>query len=163
GYGGQTLAGTFGSLIGGALAAIPVLLAAGLIHPAPAGIRGPVLVLCAAGDGLALARIGGRVAPAPPPPGAPAPLPAPLPRQQPPRHLAGRRPPHGGGGGLGPGAPRQGGGARPCSADSAPGCWGSSCDRGRSGRPAAGCSRCWPRTRSTACCRTPPARAWRGS
>jgi ABC-2 type transport system permease protein len=62
GYGGQTLAGTFGSLIGVALAAIPVLLAAELTHPAPAAVRAPVLVLCAAGYGLALAWIGVRIA-----------------------------------------------------------------------------------------------------
>jgi ABC-2 type transport system permease protein len=62
GYGGQTLAGTFGSLIGVALATIPVILAEELIHLAPAAVRIPVLVLCAAGYGLALAWIGVRIA-----------------------------------------------------------------------------------------------------
>jgi len=62
GYGGQALAGAFGSLIGVALATLPVILAAERIHLAPAAIRIPVLVLCAAGYGLALAWIGVRIA-----------------------------------------------------------------------------------------------------
>ena len=62
GYGGQALAGTFGSLIGVALATIPVILAVELTSSAPAAVRIPVLVLCAAGYGLALAWIGVRIA-----------------------------------------------------------------------------------------------------
>ena len=62
GYGGQALAGTFGSLIGVALATLPVILALELTRSVPAAVRMPVLVLCAAGYGLALAWIGVRLA-----------------------------------------------------------------------------------------------------
>ncbi len=62
GYGGQALAGTFGSIIGVAVAIIPVILAVELTHSVPAAVRMPVLVLCAAGYGIALAWIGVRIA-----------------------------------------------------------------------------------------------------
>ena len=62
GYGGQALAGTFGSLIGVALATLPVILALELTRPVPDAVRMPTLVLCAAGYGLALAWIGVRLA-----------------------------------------------------------------------------------------------------
>jgi ABC-2 type transport system permease protein len=62
GYGGQALAGTFGSLIGVALATLPVILALELTRSVPDAVRMPALVLCAAGYGLALAWIGVRLA-----------------------------------------------------------------------------------------------------
>jgi ABC-2 type transport system permease protein len=62
GYGGQALAGTFGSIFGVVVAAIPVVLAAELTHSVPVAVRMPVLVLCAAGYGIALAWVGMRIA-----------------------------------------------------------------------------------------------------
>jgi len=62
GYGGRSVAGTFGSLFGVALATLPVILALELTDPVPATVRLPVLVLCAAGYGLALAWGGVRLA-----------------------------------------------------------------------------------------------------
>ena len=62
GYRGQALAGTLGSLIGVALATVPVILAAGA-HRLGSG-RGPDAGarVCAAGYGLALAWLGVRIA-----------------------------------------------------------------------------------------------------
>jgi len=62
GYMGYRLAGTFGSLIGTVVAVIPVVLGAVLTRSDPAVVRMPVLVLCAAGYGTALAWIGVRIA-----------------------------------------------------------------------------------------------------
>jgi ABC-2 type transport system permease protein len=62
GYGRRAVAGSFGSLFGVALAAIPVILAVELTHSVPAAVRMPALVLCAAGYGLALAWAGARIA-----------------------------------------------------------------------------------------------------
>ncbi len=62
GYMGYRLAGTFGSLFGTVVAVIPVVLAAVFTRSDPAVVRMPVLVLCAAGYGIALAWIGVRVA-----------------------------------------------------------------------------------------------------
>ncbi len=62
GFTGDRLAGTFGTLVGVAVAAIPVLLGVAFTHSDPAAVRMPVLVLCAAGYGLALAWIGVRIA-----------------------------------------------------------------------------------------------------
>jgi hypothetical protein len=45
-----------------ALAAIPVILAVEFTHAVPAAVRIPVLVVCAAGYGLALAWAGARIA-----------------------------------------------------------------------------------------------------
>ena len=62
GYGGHAAAGAFGSLFGVAIVTIPVILAAELTHSGPAAVRMPVLELCAAGYGIALAWIGMRIA-----------------------------------------------------------------------------------------------------
>jgi ABC-2 type transport system permease protein len=62
GYGGHSVAGTFGSLFGVAVATIPVILAVEFTHSVPAAVRMPVLVVCAAGYGLALAWAGTRIA-----------------------------------------------------------------------------------------------------
>ena len=62
GYMGYRLAGTFGSLFGTVVAVIPVVLGAVLTGSDPAVVRMPVLVLCAAGYGAALAWIGVRIA-----------------------------------------------------------------------------------------------------
>ena len=62
GYGGHALAGSLGSIFGVALATVPVIVAAELTHGAPAAVRAPVIVLCAAGYGLALAWAGARIA-----------------------------------------------------------------------------------------------------
>ncbi len=62
GYTGYRLAGSLGSLFGTVLAVIPVVLAAVLTSSDPAVVRMPVLVLCAAGYGIALAWIGVRIA-----------------------------------------------------------------------------------------------------
>jgi hypothetical protein len=45
-----------------ALAAIPVILAVEFTHSVPAAVRIPVIVVCAAGYGLALAWAGARIA-----------------------------------------------------------------------------------------------------
>jgi ABC-2 type transport system permease protein len=62
GYTSYGIAGNFGSLFGVAVAVIPVIIAIVLTGHAPAAVRMPVLVLCAAGYGLALAWIGVRIA-----------------------------------------------------------------------------------------------------
>ena len=62
GFIGDRLAGTFGSLLGVAVAVIPVVLGVVFTRSDPATVRMPVLVVCAAGYGLALAWAGGRLA-----------------------------------------------------------------------------------------------------
>ena len=62
GYLGYRLAGTFGGLIGTVVLVIPVVLGAVLTRSDQAVVRMPVLVLCAAGYGIALAWIGVRIA-----------------------------------------------------------------------------------------------------
>jgi ABC-2 type transport system permease protein len=62
GYKGQALASSLGSVFGAAVAVSPVVLAAVFTRSDPAVVRMPVLVLCAAGYGLALAWIGVRIA-----------------------------------------------------------------------------------------------------
>ncbi|MGE5132987.1 MAG: hypothetical protein ACM32E_08775 [Gemmatimonadota bacterium] len=62
GYGGYSLANSLGSLFGTLVAISPVVLGAALTRSAPAALRMPVLVLCAAGYGIALAWIGVRIA-----------------------------------------------------------------------------------------------------
>jgi ABC-2 type transport system permease protein len=62
GYGGYSLANALGSLFGTLVAISPVVLGAALTRSDPAVFRMPVLVLCAAGYGMALAWIGVRVA-----------------------------------------------------------------------------------------------------
>jgi ABC-2 type transport system permease protein len=62
GYVGYALGGTFGSLIGVAAAVSPVVVGVALTASDPAAVRMPVLLLCAAGYGLALAWIGVRIA-----------------------------------------------------------------------------------------------------
>ncbi len=62
GYTGQALAGSFGSLGGVAVAAVPVILAAELTQSAPADVRLPVLLACAAAYGIALTWAGARIA-----------------------------------------------------------------------------------------------------
>jgi ABC-2 type transport system permease protein len=62
GFTGHTVAGTFACLFGVALAVLPVILAAVLTQHDPAAVRMPVIVLCAAGYGLALAWAGVRAA-----------------------------------------------------------------------------------------------------
>jgi ABC-2 type transport system permease protein len=62
GYTSYGIAGNFGSLFGVAVAVIPVIIAIVLTGHAPAAVRMPVLVLCAAGYGLGLAWIGVRIA-----------------------------------------------------------------------------------------------------
>ena len=62
GYMGQALGGTLGSMLGTGLAVTPVLVAAVLTRPDPAAVRMPVILLCAAGYGIALAWTGVRIA-----------------------------------------------------------------------------------------------------
>jgi len=62
GFTGDRLGGTLGSLVGTAVAVIPVVLGVVFTRSDPATVRMPVLVVCAAGYGLALAWIGGRAA-----------------------------------------------------------------------------------------------------
>ena len=62
GYIGYAYAGTFGSLLGVAAAVSPVILGVALTRSDPAVARILVLVLCAAGYGIALAWIGARFA-----------------------------------------------------------------------------------------------------
>ncbi len=59
---GYRLAGTFGSLFGTVVAVIPVVLGVEFTRSDPAMVRMPVLVLCAAGYGIALAWVGVRIA-----------------------------------------------------------------------------------------------------
>jgi ABC-2 type transport system permease protein len=62
GYRGPALAGTLGSIFGTAAAVSPVVLGAVFTRSDPAVVRMPVLVLCAAGYGIALAWGGVRIA-----------------------------------------------------------------------------------------------------
>ena len=62
GSGGQAFVGAIASIGGVALATVPVILAAELTHSVPAAVRLPVLALCAAGYGIALAWTGTRIA-----------------------------------------------------------------------------------------------------
>jgi len=62
GFIGDRLGGSLGSLVGTVVAAIPVVLGVVFTRSDPATVRMPVLVLCAAGYGLALAWTGGRLA-----------------------------------------------------------------------------------------------------
>jgi type IV secretory pathway TrbD component len=62
GFIGDRLAGTLGTLVGTAVAVIPVVLGVAFTGSDPATVRMPVLVVCAAGYGLALVWIGGRFA-----------------------------------------------------------------------------------------------------
>ena len=58
GYMGQSVLATFGNLLGVGAAIAPVAVAAVLTSSAPAAVRMPVLVACAAGYGLVLAWLG---------------------------------------------------------------------------------------------------------
>jgi ABC-2 type transport system permease protein len=58
GYMGQRLVGTLGSLVGTGVLVVPVVLAVVFTRSDPAGVRMPVLVVCAAAYGLALAWAG---------------------------------------------------------------------------------------------------------
>ena len=62
GYSGSAMGASFGSLFGTALAVGPVAAAVVLTGAVPAAVRLPVLVLCAAGYGTALAWAGVRLA-----------------------------------------------------------------------------------------------------
>ena len=62
GYGGYSLVNSLGSLVGTLVAISPVVLGAALTRSDPAVFRMPVLVLCAAGYGIALAWTGVRIA-----------------------------------------------------------------------------------------------------
>jgi ABC-2 type transport system permease protein len=62
GYGSYTFGGVLGSLFGVAVAVTPVIIAVVLTDGEPAAVRMPVLVLCAAAYGFALACIGVRTA-----------------------------------------------------------------------------------------------------
>jgi ABC-2 type transport system permease protein len=62
GYTGYLALGRLGSLIGTVILIIPVILAVAFTRSDPAGVRMPVLVVCSAAYGLALAWAGVRVA-----------------------------------------------------------------------------------------------------
>ena len=62
GYAGYSLAGSFGSLLGVAVAISPIVLAALLTRSDPAVVRMPLLVVCGAVYGTVLAWIGVRIA-----------------------------------------------------------------------------------------------------
>jgi ABC-2 type transport system permease protein len=62
GYSGPALAGTFGSLVGVGLAAVPVIVAAELTSSVSPAVRLPVLLFCAAGYGIVLAWAGAQIA-----------------------------------------------------------------------------------------------------
>jgi ABC-2 type transport system permease protein len=62
GYRGYAIGGTFGSLLGTAVALIPLIVAVVLTKSDPAAIRLPVLLACGALYGLALAWAGVRIA-----------------------------------------------------------------------------------------------------
>jgi ABC-2 type transport system permease protein len=62
GYGSYTFGGMLGSLGGVAVAVTPVILAAAFTSTTPAAIRTPALIICSAAYGLALARVGVRIA-----------------------------------------------------------------------------------------------------
>ncbi len=60
GYSGQAAAGAFGSLVGVAIATIPLILAVNFTYSVPAAVRIPVLAVCAAAYGILLALAGAR-------------------------------------------------------------------------------------------------------
>ena len=62
GYGAYTFGGILATLAGVAVAATPVILAAAFTSTAPAAIRTPVLIICSAAYGLALAWAGVQIA-----------------------------------------------------------------------------------------------------
>ena len=62
GYGSYQFLGIFGCVGGTALAVSPVIIATVLTSADPAGVRMPVLLLCAAAYGVALAMAGTRIA-----------------------------------------------------------------------------------------------------
>jgi hypothetical protein len=62
GYGSYTFGGMLTSLAGVGVAVTPVLLAAAFTSTAPAAVRAPVLIICSAAYGLALARVGVQIA-----------------------------------------------------------------------------------------------------
>jgi len=62
GYKGQTLAASFGSLLGVGIALVPVVLAIAFTGSVAAPVRMPILVAAAAVYGLALATLGARIA-----------------------------------------------------------------------------------------------------
>ncbi|HEY1626123.1 MAG TPA: hypothetical protein VGG16_20225 [Streptosporangiaceae bacterium] len=62
GYRGYAIGGTFGNLIGTAIAVIPFIVAVVLTKSDPAAVRMPVLVVCAAVYGLGLTWAGVRIA-----------------------------------------------------------------------------------------------------
>jgi ABC-2 type transport system permease protein len=62
GYGGQAFAGVLGSLVGVAIATIPLILAVNFTYSVPAPVRVPVLLVCAAVYGSALAWGGAQAA-----------------------------------------------------------------------------------------------------
>jgi ABC-2 type transport system permease protein len=62
GYMGQRVLGTLGSLVGTGVLVIPVVLAVVFTRSDPAVVRMPLLVVCAAAYGLALAWAGVRIA-----------------------------------------------------------------------------------------------------
>jgi ABC-2 type transport system permease protein len=62
GYVGQSLAGTFGTLLGVGVCVVPVVVAVGLTSSAATAVRIPVLLAGAAGYGIVLAWAGQRIA-----------------------------------------------------------------------------------------------------
>ena len=62
GYGSYTFGGMLASLAGVAVAVTPVILAAAFTSTAPAAVRTPVLIICSAAYGLALAWAGVQIA-----------------------------------------------------------------------------------------------------
>ena len=62
GYGSYTFGGTLASLAGVAVAVIPVIIAAAITSSDPAAVRIPVLLVCSAAYGLALAWAGVQIA-----------------------------------------------------------------------------------------------------
>jgi len=62
GYRGYAIGGTFGTLLGTGAAVAPVIVAVLLTRSAPAAVRLPLLIACAAGYGFALAWAGVRIA-----------------------------------------------------------------------------------------------------
>jgi ABC-2 type transport system permease protein len=59
---GQSLAGTFGTLLGVGVCVVPVVVAIGLTSSAATAVRIPVLLAGAAGYGIVLAWAGQRIA-----------------------------------------------------------------------------------------------------
>ena len=62
GYGSYTFGGILASLAGVGVAVTPVILAAAFTSTAPAAVRAPVLIICSAAYGLALAWAGVQIA-----------------------------------------------------------------------------------------------------